>query len=157
MEHTTVRRLDRVGSAVSSLCAVHCLLVPFLLGALPVIGLSFLIEPAFEWTIIGSSALIGVLALGGGAKRHGAPGPLVAFGLGLGLFVVARLLEHAAGHAHATGEAHHGMRTEPWLIAVLSILGGIAIVAAHLWNTRLVGTHAHTCHDHDHGGAVDHA
>ncbi len=156
MQQTTLRRLDRVGSAVSSLCAVHCLLVPFLLGALPVVGLAFLIEPAFEWTIIGASALIGVLALGGGAKRHGAPGPLVAFALGLGLFVVARLLEHAAGHAHVGDAAHHGMRTAPWLVVTLSVLGGIAIVAAHLWNTRLVGTHAHTCHDHDHGSESDH-
>ena len=110
MKPQTVHRLDRAGAAVSSLCAVHCLALPFVLGALPVLGFAFLLEPAFEWTVIGASALIGVLALGSGAKRHGAPGPLAAFAVGIALFVLARLEGQALAHTHTLtggGEGEH--------------------------------------------------
>ena len=39
---------DWLGIGASVLCAIHCAAMPFVVGLLPLIGLSFLADPAFQ-------------------------------------------------------------------------------------------------------------
>ncbi|HSK70185.1 MAG TPA: MerC domain-containing protein [Pyrinomonadaceae bacterium] len=54
---------DRVGAALSWLCAVHCLLVPVFISFFPLLGLSFLASEGLEFIFIGLSVLIASITL----------------------------------------------------------------------------------------------
>lgn len=51
--------LDLTGTAVSWVCLIHCLALPFLIALLPLAGLSFLLDERIEWVIIGVSVAVG--------------------------------------------------------------------------------------------------
>ena len=43
---------DWIGVAASLLCAIHCAAMPFVVGFLPLLGLSFLADPSFhQWMV----------------------------------------------------------------------------------------------------------
>jgi hypothetical protein len=116
-------RLDRVGIALSGLCALHCLagiaLVSFF-GFGSVAG-----EGLFSPSIhrIGLALAIGLafVTLGIGALRHGQRGPLVLGGLGI-LLMFAGLF------------APHGL-----IEAMLTIAGVVLVALAHIQNLRQIG------------------
>lgn len=62
--------LDALGFSASAVCALHCLLMPFVITLLPVIGLSFLAHPAFEASLIISGLIIGAISLSHGYFKH---------------------------------------------------------------------------------------
>ena len=51
-------RLGTMAALVSSICAVHCLATPFLVGVLPLLGLGFVAEAWFEWAMLAVAAVI---------------------------------------------------------------------------------------------------
>lgn len=111
--------LDKIGIWVSSLCALHCLLLPVLVPLLPLIGASFFAQVWFERTILCISLLIGAVALTSGAlKYHGRYYPLVFLALGGAIY----------WFKDSFGEA-----AEPFTIAV----GALLIVMGHWVNMRL--------------------
>lgn len=61
---------DVVGIATSIACAVHCALLPLLLGALPVFGINIIENQAFEWGMIALAFFVGCYALVHGFIRH---------------------------------------------------------------------------------------
>lgn len=62
--------LDNIGISITSLCALHCLLVPILLPLLPFVGASFFAEDWFERSILASSIIIGFWSLAFGFYRY---------------------------------------------------------------------------------------
>lgn len=62
--------LDRLGITAASLCALHCILLPILLPALPLLGLSFLADHIWEHVFLLLTAVIGSFALLSGFKRY---------------------------------------------------------------------------------------
>lgn len=62
--------LDRIGIAATSLCALHCILLPILLPLLPLIGLSFLADHTWEHVFLLLTAALGTIALYSGFKRY---------------------------------------------------------------------------------------
>src|ERR1700743_1040027 len=56
-------RLDNIGMTASTLCAIHCAIVPLLLTVLPLAGLGFLANPWFEWGMIILALLLGVSSI----------------------------------------------------------------------------------------------
>ena len=54
---------DKTGAAISWLCAIHCLVLPFAIAALPFLGLSFLLDENVEWLIISVSIIIALISL----------------------------------------------------------------------------------------------
>jgi len=62
--------LDRIGITATSLCALHCVMLPFLLPALPLLGLGFLADHAWEYVFLIITALLGAFALYSGYKRY---------------------------------------------------------------------------------------
>ncbi|MDQ3011039.1 MAG: MerC domain-containing protein [Acidobacteriota bacterium] len=116
--------LDRVGVAASLLCAVHCALMPLLLGFLPLFGLKFLADETTEWMFFASAFIIGALSLlPSYARRHSRIGPLLFFTIGVGIILVARL---------TFGESRFEMPA--------AVAGASLIATAHLINHRLCRT-----------------
>jgi hypothetical protein len=114
--------LDRMGAATSTLCALHCALLPTIGVALPLVGLGLLAEERTEAALIGASVALGTISLGLGFRRHRSGRALIVLAIGLGMLALGRFAE--AGDAEHLG-----------VVAVVS--GGIAIAGSHLLNHRL--------------------
>lgn len=65
------KRLDALGIFLSVLCAIHCLSVPLLLGALPLFGLDFVANHEFEWVMMGLIFAVAGVSYVNGYRRHG--------------------------------------------------------------------------------------
>lgn len=78
-------RRDMFGIAASTLCAIHCAAMPFVVGFLPALGLSFLADAAFHQWMVGICLALALLAFVPGWKRHRRliPGFIGLCGLGL--------------------------------------------------------------------------
>lgn len=121
-------RLDGIGFTASSLCAVHCALMPFVITFLPVLGLEFLAEPWLEISITIFSIVIGVSSLiPSYRKYHHNKIPLMLLVAGFVMIFGAHFLGF-----------HH---LEPILVPI----GGISLAAAHYMNWKL--SKAFHCHD----------
>jgi hypothetical protein len=111
--------LDRIGITATSLCALHCILLPVLLPALPLLGLSFLADHAWEHVFLLITALLGSVALFSGFKKyHRRLYPFYLLFLGVGIYWIK----------HDFSEA-----IQPYFI----IIGASLIVAAHIINLKL--------------------
>jgi len=111
--------MDRVGIWTSSLCALHCMLLPILIPLLPFVGASFFAQGWFEKTILSLSMIIGFWALLSGFYRyHRQLYPLYSLLLG-GLIY---------WNKNMFGEAY-----EPFTIG----FGALLIVSAHIINVKL--------------------
>jgi hypothetical protein len=111
--------LDRIGITATSLCALHCILLPVLLPALPLLGLSFLADHAWEHVFLLMTAALGTLALFSGFKKyHRKYYPFYLLFLGIGIYWIK----------HDFSED-----IQPFFI----VIGASLIVAAHIINLKL--------------------
>ncbi|MEO9946831.1 MerC domain-containing protein [Paraglaciecola sp.] len=117
--------LDRLGIWASSLCALHCLLLPVLIPIIPFIGASFFAQGWFERTILSISMVVGFWALFSGFYRyHRQLYPLYSLALGGVIY----------WNKDMFGELY-----EPFIVAT----GAILIVGSHIVNLKL----CQSCHD----------
>lgn len=116
--------LDKAGIWVTTLCALHCLLLPVIIPMLSVIGLGFIGATILERTILGASLLVGAIALSQGVRRHRQVYPV-------GLLI--------AGGTLYWFKDVFGASMEPWVI----LLGAALIVSAHWVNLRLSARRCH--------------
>ena len=111
--------LDRLGITATSLCALHCIFLPVLLPALPLLGLSFLADHAWEHIFLVITGILGTFALFSGFKKyHKRLYPFYLLFLGIVIYWIK----------HDFSEA-----LEPYFI----IVGASLIVAAHIINLKL--------------------
>lgn len=80
---------DWLGVAASVLCAIHCAAMPFVVGFLPLLGLSFLAEPSFHKWMVGICLGLALLAFVPGWRRHQRLAPAIIGLCGLGLITFA--------------------------------------------------------------------
>lgn len=114
-------RLDQAGLIASSLCALHCLLMPLAVGLLPLFGLSFLADEQTEWALIGVALFVGVCSLIPGFwYHHRKLPPLIVFAIGVALILLVRLW----------------LENFPLLELLGVVLGGVLLAAAHALNLR---------------------
>jgi len=131
----TIAFWDRIGIGASTLCLIHCVLTPLLLGALPLLNLSVLHDERVHQALAVFIVVTCGFALIPGFRRHRRASPVGAAVVG-----VAFLLAGAFLHGPPWGEA---------LETPLTIAGGISMVLAHLLNLRLTA-----CSDCGAGAAV---
>lgn len=114
--------LDKAGITASWLCAVHCLALPFLIGVLPFIGLSFLLEETTERIFIAVSIVLAAFSLlPAYFREHGKLRSIFLAAAGIGLIVLT-----------------HFLFEENLLLKLIFLLtGAIFISAAHFLNRRL--------------------
>jgi hypothetical protein len=124
--HKTSSRLDRIGVTASTLCAVHCAVVPVFITSLPLLGMGFLARPWVEWGMILFALTIGVYSIAGSYfKAHRNLWPLILLAIGFGII----MLGHALLSAHI----------EQYVVPA----GGLLIALAHVVNQRFVGACSH--------------
>ena len=80
---------DWIGVGASLLCAVHCAAMPFVVGFLPLLGLSFLADPSFHQWMVGACLALALLAFVPGWRRHHRLAPSIIGLTGLGLISFA--------------------------------------------------------------------
>ncbi len=115
------RLLDGFAVAASLLCLIHCLLLPLLLIAIPLLATMLAVPEAFHAVAFAIAVPTSLLALGGGYRRHRRWRPakmaIVALTLlGIGAFAV------------------EGVITE----RIVTSAGAILLAVAHLLNWRYV-------------------
>ena len=110
-------RLDRMGLALSCLCAVHCVATVVAVAALGVGG-SFLLNPAIHRVGLALAMLIAGVAIGLGAIRHRRRAPFVVAMMGLSF------MGGGLAVPHGTEEA------------VLTIIGVSLLALGHVLNVR---------------------
>lgn len=112
-------------------CAVHCILMPFVSAALPLIGMQFLESTFFEAALVGVGLSFGAYSIWKGYRQiHDMKSLPAAFVAGAGLMLSGIVFFE-----------------EP-LELVFVISGAVMVAIAQLVNLRL--THAATCEDHAH-------
>lgn len=115
-------KLDHIGMTASTLCAIHCAIVPILITFLPLAGMGFWAQPLFEWGMISLALLLGVSSIFlSFVRTHRRALPL--------LLLVAGFAALVLGHIYLKG----------WIEAVVVPLGGLTIAAAHFVNFKYVG------------------
>ncbi|WP_286234603.1 MerC domain-containing protein [Thalassotalea sediminis] len=121
--------LDRIGITATSLCALHCILLPVILPALPLLGLSFLADHTWEHVFLIITGVLGSIAMFSGFKRyHKKLYPFYLLIVGL----VVYWMKHDFSE-----------QAEPFFI----IIGATLIVAAHVINLKLCNS-CKRCADH---------
>jgi hypothetical protein len=111
-------RLDRFGMTASTICAIHCAIVPVLITTLPLIGLGFLANPWVEWTMILLALMLGFSSIAiSYFKVHRRPLPIIMLLAGFSVI--------AAGHLFTAA-----------LEAIVVPAGGLTIAAAHFLNNK---------------------
>jgi hypothetical protein len=114
--------LDSAGAAASWLCAAHCLALPLLIGVLPLVGLSFLLEETTEKVFIGISVGLAVISLLPSYFREHKKLQAIFLAIaGIGLITLTHFL----------------FEENLTLKIVFLITGAILISSAHLLNRRL--------------------
>ena len=114
--------IDKVGMFSSATCAVHCILLPFLITILPLYGLSFIVDESFEIGMLLVSIVLAILSLCLGYKTHKNKNMFFLFSAGISLLLLGR-------YAHENG----------WGLSSLIILfiGGLLISSSHFINNKL--------------------
>lgn len=126
---TLTRIADRFGVTASSLCAIHCALLPAVVALLPALGLGFLAEQGFERGFIACASVLALTTVSIGFRRHRSARAFWFLIPGIGLLFVGGFVgfDHTAAAAGNLGHA----------IAVS--LGGTLVASAHWINLRVQG------------------
>ncbi|WP_049622895.1 MerC domain-containing protein [Frateuria defendens] len=122
---------DRIGAGASFLCAIHCAALPFVLAALPVLGLEFLADHRFEHGFVLFASALALASLLSAYRHHRRALPLMLALPGLLLLLLGVTV------------------AERYPIALHSTLvttGGLLVAVAHFVNLRLHRlVHQHGC------------
>lgn len=113
--------LDWLAALAAAGCAVHCAVLPFVAAALPALGVAWFGDERLGNAAIMFSALLAVLALTRGCRRHRSPQPVLVAALGFATLIGAE------------GVAENSLLGS----VVLSGSGGLVIAGAHLLNRSL--------------------
>jgi hypothetical protein len=98
----TSYKLGTFAAVVTSVCAVHCVVTPFAVGVLPLLGLSFFAAEWFEWAMLGVAAVLGTIGFGlSFLQLHNNARPFAVFVAGMAVLAIAHLAfeEYAVLHA----------------------------------------------------------
>lgn len=112
-------RMGRWAQGLSIACAIHCLAMPFVVAALPVVGMSFLLDERVETAVLLASLALAAASLWWGFRAHRRTAALGVLAAAATLILAGRLAE--------------GTRLE----AALTVLGALALAASQFVNCRL--------------------
>jgi len=120
----TLDRLDCAGGFLSSLCAVHCICMPLLLGVLPVLGLTFLANRRVEMLVAFGMVALASGCLWMGCKVHRR----------WWLFVLLAIGAHLVGYAQLTAKDCCAADAFSWPNALMMTGGGLLMATTHFLN-----------------------
>lgn len=112
--------LDHVAIALSGLCLVHCLLLPAIIVALPLVGR--LDESHFHTQMLLVVVPVSLFAFTHGYRRHGIKGIIAGGVAGIGLLLIGGTVAHA----------NYGALAD----SLLTIAGSVILATSHYFNNR---------------------
>lgn len=116
-----IRLADYAGIAASALCLVHCLGMPLLLAAFPLLGLGGEHHALHDALLVGVSLPV-LLALVPGYVKHRDAVALVLGLAGLGMFLAAVFVV--------------GPQFGQWAETVVAVVSSVLLMGAHVRNHR---------------------
>jgi hypothetical protein len=124
---TRVDWIERAALSASLLCLIHCLALPLLFAALPMLSKLLALPESIHIWLLAFAVPASGLALVSGRARHGALYPLAVGAAGLALLAVGALAVAATP-------------AEAWV----TVAGSLSLAFAHVANWRL----RHALHAH---------
>ncbi len=115
--------LDTCAVVISALCAVHCLALPMILLAFPLLGGSVLSDEAFHQILLWFIVPTSFIAIAAARRTHPDTAVLLLVGSGLAILLVGALWAHDYA--------------APQIDTALSISGGLILAIGHIRNLRL--------------------
>ena len=112
---------DFIGFSASTLCAIHCALLPFLVGFIPLAGLQFLQDAWVEYALILFSCVVATYSLVHGYRSHHKKfNALIIMVAGFAFILLGRLVPNE------------------WLEIIASVSGASLIAFAHITNWKYI-------------------
>ncbi len=127
--------IDNLGITISSVCAIHCLLLPAIFLIAPY---SFIASHEFHETLIYFILPCALIAFVLGCRKHGDMRVAIMGTIGIILLASAVILH----------ETLHGDQHSDSLISVLiTIMGSVILIFSHIRNRKLCAQHDYECHE----------
>ena len=127
--------IDNLGITISSVCAIHCVLLPAIFIIAPY---SFLASHEFHEALIYFILPCAAIAFVLGCRKHGDLKVAVMGTLGV-ILLASSLLFHEIFHA----EEH----SEELVTVLITIAGSIMLILSHLRNRKLCLKEEFACHE----------
>lgn len=116
-----MKNLDNIGVTISSLCLIHCILLPILILFFPIISLYYLMNEIYEWVFLCLSIIVGFFSLCLGHKKHKSSLALKTLIFGFTFLVISKIFHNSDNTLHS----------------VLVLFGGSLIIFSHILNKKL--------------------
>lgn len=132
--HTHLQRAADVSAiSLASLCALHCLLLPVLLLAGPVLGGLALADERFHQSLVFITLPVSVVGLYLGCRKHQ---QFLSVGMGtVGICII--VLATYTQTILSSDLWSHAYLNDALIEKVLSVLGSLLLIMAHIKNYRL--------------------
>lgn len=118
-------RANKLSIFLSLLCAIHCLMMPFLVAFLPVLSMYFHKYHFVEIGIVFSTLVLGTNSILHGYKHHHQNKiPAYLFSIGIGFLVCSSIL-------HYTFDIHNSSQH------IINIVGALLSASAQFYNLKL--------------------
>ncbi len=127
--------IDNLGITVSSVCAIHCVLLPAIFIIAPY---SFLASHEFHEALIYFILPCAAIAFVLGCRKHGDVKVAIMGTLGV-ILLASSLLFHDIFHA----EEH----SEELITVLITIAGSVMLILSHLRNRKLCLQEDYACHE----------
>ena len=127
--------IDNLGITISSVCAIHCLLLPAIFIIAPY---SFLASHEFHEALIYFILPCAAVAFILGCRKHGDVKVAIMGTLGV-ILLASSLLFHEIFHA----EEH----SEELITVLITIAGSLMLILSHLRNRKLCLREEYACHE----------
>ena len=127
--------IDNLGITISSVCAIHCLLLPAIFLIAPY---SFIASHEFHETLIYFILPCALIAFVLGCRKHGDKKVAIMGTIGIVLLASAVILH----------ETFHSDQHSDSLISVLiTVMGSVILIFSHIRNRKLCAQHDYECHE----------
>ena len=127
--------IDNLGITISSVCAIHCLLLPAIFLIAPY---SFLASHEFHEALIYFILPCAFIAFVLGCRKHGDMKVAILGSIGIILLASAVILQ----------ETLHGDQHSDSLMSVLiTVMGSVILIFSHMRNRKLCAKHNYECHE----------
>ncbi len=123
MNTQKMKIIDAAGMTASALCAVHCLVTPFILTALPLVAARLLNNDAAHHGLVGFVAFFGLAGCFFGYQRHKSLPVLAILLLGLAIIIFGTFFVKDLLGA--------------WWEAPIMCVGSALMIGGHLINSRI--------------------
>ena len=127
--------IDNLGITISSVCAIHCVLLPAIFIIAPY---SFLASHEFHEALIYFILPCAAIAFILGCRKHGDIKVAIMGTLGV-MLLASSLLFHDIFHA----EEH----SEELITVLITIAGSVILILSHLRNRKLCLQEDYACHE----------